>query len=61
MRLRVLTEITAENTSYCRQLAVLVDELRHLDGIKGSFYINEGEYLQPYFMKKGRLPISLYS
>jgi two-component system, OmpR family, sensor histidine kinase VicK len=25
----------------------LVDELRHADGIKGSFYISEGEYLAP--------------
>jgi hypothetical protein len=41
IRLRVLTEITAENIS-CKQLAVLVDELWHLDGIKGSFYISEG-------------------
>jgi two-component system, OmpR family, sensor histidine kinase VicK len=39
IRLRFLTEITAENISSCKQLTVLVDELRHLDGIKGSFYI----------------------
>jgi two-component system, OmpR family, sensor histidine kinase VicK len=25
----------------------MVDELRHLDGIKGNFYISETEYLAP--------------
>jgi two-component system sensor histidine kinase VicK len=55
IRLRVLTEITAENISYCKQLTVLVDELRHLDGIKGSFYISEGEYLAPaIFHEEGK-------
>jgi hypothetical protein len=39
VRLRVLTEITAENISDCKQLTTLVDELRHADGIKGSFYV----------------------
>jgi len=55
IRLRFLTEITAENISYCKQLTVLVDELRHLDGIKGSFYISEGEYLAPaIFHEEGK-------
>jgi two-component system sensor histidine kinase VicK len=55
IRLRVLTEITAENISYCKQLTVLVDELRHLDGIKGSFYISEAEYLAPaIFHEEGK-------
>src|SRR5215469_1099916 len=40
IRVRVLTEITSENISYCKQLAVLVDELQHTDGIKGSFYVS---------------------
>ena len=53
IRLRVLTEITAENIS-CKQLAVLVDELRHLDGFKGSFYISEGEYLAPAIFHEER-------
>jgi two-component system, OmpR family, sensor histidine kinase VicK len=56
IRLRVLTEITAENISYCKQLIILVDELRHLDGIKGSFYISEGEYLAPaIFHEEGKV------
>lgn len=33
---RVLTEITADNISFCKKLIGLVDDLRHLDGIKGG-------------------------
>jgi hypothetical protein len=55
IRLRVLTEITPENIFSCKQLSVLVDELRHLDAIKGSFYISEGEYLAPaVFHEEGK-------
>jgi two-component system sensor histidine kinase VicK len=36
--LRVLTEITAENISYCKQLTVLVDELRHFNGKKSIHF-----------------------
>ncbi|HJT48849.1 MAG TPA: hypothetical protein VJ729_11765 [Nitrososphaeraceae archaeon] len=47
VRLRYLTEITKDNISYCKELTPLVDELRHIDGIKGSFMISESEYLAP--------------
>jgi len=55
IRLRVLTEITPENISSCKRLSVLVDELRHLDGIKGSFYISEEEYLAPAIFHEGNV------
>jgi two-component system, OmpR family, sensor histidine kinase VicK len=45
--LRYITEITADNISYCKELMTMVDELRHLDGIKGNFMISETEYLAP--------------
>jgi len=55
VRLRVLTEITAENIPSCKQLTALV-ELRHLDGIKGSFYVSEEEYLAPaIFHEEGKM------
>ena len=55
IRLRVLTEITTDNISSCKQLSILADDLRHLDGIKGSFYINEAEYLAPaIFHEEGK-------
>jgi two-component system, OmpR family, sensor histidine kinase VicK len=47
VRLRYATEINKDNVSYCRQLMSMVDELRHLEGIKGNFYISETGYLAP--------------
>jgi two-component system sensor histidine kinase VicK len=34
VRIRTITEITKDNLSYCKELIGLVDEVRHLDGIK---------------------------
>ena len=47
VKLRYVTEITSDNINYCKQLLTMVDELRHLDGIKGNFYISETAYLAP--------------
>jgi two-component system, OmpR family, sensor histidine kinase VicK len=47
VKLRYLTEITDANISYCKELMSIVDEVRHLDGIKGNFMISEIEYLAP--------------
>jgi nitrogen-specific signal transduction histidine kinase len=47
VKLRYITEITKDNISYCKQLMTMVDELRHLDAIKGNFYISETGYLAP--------------
>lgn len=55
VKLRYVTEITNENIHYCKQLLTMVDELRHLDGIKGNFYISETSYLAPAtFHEKGK-------
>jgi hypothetical protein len=55
VRLRYITEITENNVGYCRELMKMVDEVRHIDGIKGSFYLNETEYMAPAtFHAKGR-------
>jgi two-component system, OmpR family, sensor histidine kinase VicK len=56
VRLRYLTEITDENISFCKELISLVDELRHLDGIKGNFMLSESEYLAPIILfEKGKI------
>jgi len=56
VELRYLTEITKDNISYCNELTSLVDELRHLDGIKGNFMISESEYLAPIVLfEKGKI------
>jgi hypothetical protein len=48
VNLRYITEVTAENISYCKELMKIV-EVRHLDGIKGNFMVSEKEYLAPAF------------
>src|SRR5919199_4067705 len=53
---RYLTEITKDNVSFCKELISLVDEMRHLDGIKGNFIISESEYLAPIILfEKGKI------
>ena len=44
-----------DNVSYCKELMSVV-ELRHLNGIKGNFYLTEDEYVVPSTLhKKGDL------
>ena len=59
VRLRYLTEITNENISYCKELIKIVDELRHLDAIKGNFIISEEEYLAPVMDEEGKVASQL--
>src|SRR5919199_1364077 len=55
VKLRYVTEITHDNLAYCKELLKIVDELRHIDGIKGNFYISETEYIAPAtFHEKGK-------
>ena len=63
IRLRYLTEITNANISYCKELMSIVDDLRHLDGIKGNFMISENEYLAPVASheEKEVSPLIIYS
>jgi two-component system, OmpR family, sensor histidine kinase VicK len=57
IKTRYLTEITNDNISHIKELMrIAVDELRHLDGIKGNFMISEGEYLAPLILyEKGKI------
>lgn len=52
--LRYITEITADNISYCKDLMTMVDELRHLDGVKGNFMISETEDLLLWFYLRNK-------
>jgi hypothetical protein len=55
VKLRYVTEITEDNVVYCKDLLKMVDELRHMEGIKGNFYISETEYIAPAnFHEKGK-------
>ncbi|MFL6483719.1 MAG: hypothetical protein ACJ70Z_03255, partial [Nitrososphaera sp.] len=44
-KIRAFTEITKENIQYCKELMKIVDELRHLDGVKGGLAVSESEYM----------------
>ena len=63
IKLRYLTEITNDNVYYCKELLSIVNELRHLDGIRGNFYVSENEYAAPAsFHEKGKsADIMIYS
>jgi hypothetical protein len=45
IKLRYITEITNDNLSYCKRQLDLVDELRHLDKIKGNFVLSNSEFI----------------
>jgi two-component system, OmpR family, sensor histidine kinase VicK len=44
-KIRAFTEITKDNVRYCKELVKLVDELRHLDGVRGGIAVSESEYM----------------
>src|ERR687887_412864 len=58
VRLRYVTEITEDNVGYCKELIKIVNELRHVDGIKGNFYISETEYIAPASLHEKGKPAS---
>ncbi len=58
VRTRAITEINKDNKSYCKELITFVDEVRHLEGIKESFYINDLECLAPAVLHDKGKPAS---
>ena len=61
-RIRAFTEITKDNVRYCRELFNLVDELRHVDGVKGGMAVSESEYMATTLHKENEPPIqAIYS
>ena len=51
-KIRAFTEITKDNIDHCKELIKLVDELRHLDGVKGGIAISESEYMATTVLKE---------
>jgi two-component system sensor histidine kinase VicK len=45
IKTRFVTEITEDNTGYCRELMKIVHELRHLEGVKGNFAVGDSDYI----------------
>ncbi len=53
-RIRAITDVTKENVRYCKRLAGMVDELRHLSDIKGGIAVTEGEYMATTVLAKAK-------
>jgi two-component system, OmpR family, sensor histidine kinase VicK len=53
-KIRAFTEITKDNIHYCKKLMKLVDELRHLDGVKGGIAVNETEYMATTLLEEAK-------
>jgi signal transduction histidine kinase len=45
VKIRFITEITKDNIPYCKELMKYVEELRHMDGVKGNMAVGETEYV----------------
>ena len=52
--IRAFTEITKDNVKHCKELSKIVDELRHLDGVKGGIAINESEYMATTVLQEAK-------
>ncbi len=53
-KIRAFTEITKDNVAYCKELLKLVDDLRHLDGVKGGIAVSETEYMATTILEEAK-------
>ncbi len=53
-RIRAFTEITKDNIAYCKELIKLVDDLRHLNGVKGGLAVSESEYMATTVLEEAK-------
>ena len=53
-KIRAFTEITKENIQYCKELMKMVDELRHLEGVKGGMAVSESEYMATTVLEESK-------
>ena len=62
VKLRYVTEITADNLKYCKEMLAF-SEIRHLEGIKGNFEVSdEKEYVGITTLKKSQpIPQLIFS
>ena len=47
-----MTEITKDNLHYCKEVRKIVDEFKHLEGLKGVLAVNESEYVGTTVLKE---------
>ena len=53
-KIRAFTEINKENIQYCKELMKMVDELRHLDGVRGGMAVSESEYMATTVLEESK-------
>src|SRR5919106_5748914 len=53
-KIRAFTEITKDNLRYCKKLMELVDELRHLDRVRGGMAVSESEYMATTVLQEAK-------
>ena len=53
-KIRAFTEINKENIQYCKELMKIVDELRHLDGVRGGMAVSESEYMATTVLEESK-------
>jgi two-component system sensor histidine kinase VicK len=53
-KIRAFTEITKDNVKHCKELIKMVDELRHLDGVRGGIAINDSEYMATTVLQEAK-------
>jgi two-component system sensor histidine kinase VicK len=45
VKIRIITEVTKDNIEHCKEGMKYVSELRHMDGISGTFVVGDKHYL----------------
>jgi len=53
-KIRCFTEINRDNVHHCKELMRLVDELRHLDGVRGGKAVSESEYMATTVLQEAK-------
>ncbi|MFL6338697.1 MAG: hypothetical protein ACJ718_06285 [Nitrososphaeraceae archaeon] len=53
-KIRALTEITSDNIHYCKEIMKIVNEFRHLDGLKGGIAVSETEYMATTVLEEAK-------
>lgn len=54
VKIRFITEITKDNIHYCKELMKFVEELRHMDGVKGNMAVSEIEYIATAVLQEAK-------
>jgi two-component system, OmpR family, sensor histidine kinase VicK len=59
IKIRYITDVTRDNLQDCKELMEVITDLRHLDGVKGNFGINETEYAAITVLQKSGLVLQV--